>query len=133
MSKPLRTCLPSYERESYISFLRKNDYSFVTERQSNRYIDDFLRFCQDEFKHAEAQKVAQKHVIAYAKRLTIQEGNYQTARVKLLVVLKWLRWLASKERIGADPTADLIAAQMVATLKPNLEAERLARRKRLGL
>jgi threonine aldolase len=67
--KPLRECLPSKEREDYVAHRRRRGCTFVTERQVNRYVDEFLRFCEKTFGHTSPQRIGASDLFKYGKYL----------------------------------------------------------------
>ena len=115
--RPLRECLPSVEREDYIRHVRMEGCTFITERQKNRYIDEFLRFCKEYSNHSDATKIRRKDLVEYGKRVKRTSLKIQTARTKLLVVLQWLRWLAGTGRIKENPANGLQASELIGTSK----------------
>ena len=117
MHRPLRVCLPSKEREEYVLFVRKKGCTLVTERQKNRYIDKFLRYCSKEFGHTAARKISKSDLIKYGKHVDQTNRNYGTSSTKLSMVFQWFHWLAKTNRIPNDPANGLKASQLIATAK----------------
>lgn len=114
--KPLRDCLPCDEREAYISHVRRQGSTFVTQRQKNRYIDDFWRFCTEEIGHTSLQTITAADLIKYGKHLEKQKHTFETARTKMVMPLQWLRWLAEVKRIPNNPGAALSASALIKKL-----------------
>ena len=114
--KPLRECLPSKEREEYVSHIRMQGYTTVAERQVNRYTDEFLRFCSSHSRHANAQNISAKDLLSYAKHLERTSKTFVTARTKMSIVLQWCRWLTETGRMKKNPAENLKASQLVAAL-----------------
>ena len=105
--KPLRNCLPSKEREEYVAHLRRLGFTVITERQRNRYIDEFLRFCFAKSNHLSAQKITERDIRSYAGRLARTSTTVGTARTKLTIVLQWCKWLKDTDRIKTNPAETL--------------------------
>jgi len=118
MRRPRRVCLPSKEREDYVLFSRKQGHTLVTERQKNRYIDEFLRYCSDQFGHTDALKISQSNLIRYARHVERMNRNSATAYAKLGAVFTWFHWLAKTKRIENDPAEGLNASRMASNLEP---------------
>ena len=114
--KPLRDCLPCDEREAYISHVRRRGTTFVTQRQKNRYIDDFWRFCTQDCKRTSVQAITTADIFKYARLLETQRHTFETARTKILMPLQWLSWLADVKRIPTNPAATLSATTLVKKL-----------------
>jgi site-specific recombinase XerD len=115
--RPLRECLPSKEREEYVVHVRRRGCTFVTERQVNRYIDEFLRFCEATFGHTNAQRIGASDLMKYGKYLEQREHTFVTARAKMTLALQWCRWLAATKRIARDPAPGMKATAMVSSLR----------------
>ena len=113
MNKPLRVCLPSKEREDYISFIRRQGVSEVTERQRNRYVDEFLRYCDDNFGYTDPEKITKAQLQKYAKHVRRNNSRLATSRIKVGAVLQWLRWLVSTRRLNEDPTIGFTIAGLL--------------------
>jgi site-specific recombinase XerC len=108
-----RECLPSKEREEYVFHMRKQGCTLVTERQTNRYADELLRFCSTHSNHANAQKISVSDLLSYAKHLERTSKTFGTARSKLTIALKWCRWLSETGRIKRNPAEGLNATKLV--------------------
>jgi hypothetical protein len=115
--KPLRKCLPSKEREDYVSYVRRQGCTFIRERQTNRYIDEFLRFCSSHSHHSNARSIGTRDILTYAKHLERTCGTFVTARVKMAIVLKWSGWLYETGRIKRDPAEGLTAKELLAAIE----------------
>jgi site-specific recombinase XerD len=107
-----RECLPSKEREEYIAHQRRRGHSFITERQKNRYIDLFLRFCEKD-----ARRIKAADLEKYAEHLERQSHTFATAYMKMAAPIQWCRWMANTKKIGRDPTLGMDAKAMVSRLK----------------
>ena len=115
--KPIRECLPSKEREDYVAYVRRQGVTFVTERQTNRYVDEFLRFCLARSKHSSAVDISSKDILQYAKHLERTCMTFVTARVKMSIVLQWSRWLHETGRIKENPADNLKARSLLASME----------------
>lgn len=115
--KKLRECLPSPEREEYVLESRRAGCTFVTERQRNRYIDEFLRFCLEQAHHASARKVTTADLRAFGKHVARSCRKVQTARTKVTIVLAWCRWLLEKGYVKQDPGEGLRSTDLVPVKK----------------
>jgi site-specific recombinase XerC len=115
-SKPLRECLPSKEREEYVSRLRRRYLSHVAERQANRYIDEFLRF-QGSVNRPNLPDLSPNDMLAYAKHLERSNRTFATARTKLTIALRWCRWLFEIGRVQSDVTEGFRASEMLSKMR----------------
>lgn len=109
---PRRKCVPNADRDAYVSHRRLSGKGEVSVRITERYIDDFLRYCDEEFGFTNTKQVSAKHVTAFADS---QKSTYvmkDTARLKIREVLKWLEWLASEGVLNRNPAADLDASHL---------------------
>jgi site-specific recombinase XerD len=94
-----RECLPCQEREDYVLEVRRAGVTRVTERQRNRYIDEFLRFCLEQSHQASVRKISVVDLKAYGKHVARSSRKFTTARTKVAIVLVWCRWLFDKGHI----------------------------------
>jgi hypothetical protein len=113
----IRECLPCKEREEYVAQLRRGGCAFVTERQKNRYIDEFLRFVESTSGHTTAKEIGPSDLREYAKHLEQQRHLFVTARIKMLIPIEWCRWMKATKRIPEDPTMGMSATAMVSDLR----------------
>jgi len=109
--------LPSKEREEFVASERHRGFNFVTERQKNRYIDMFLRFCKKN-----ARQIKPSDLTKYAKHLERQCHTFETARAKIAIPIQWCRWMVKTKKITKDPSLGMSAAALVAKLKKNQTA-----------
>ena len=105
-----RECLLSQEREDFVAEARRSGCTLITERQKNRYIDEFLRFCSTHSHHASAKRITRDDVMAYAEHIERTSRKSSTAIAKMLVVLQWCRWLHETGRLKQDAAAGLVSA-----------------------
>jgi hypothetical protein len=110
--RQIRECLPSKEREAYVAYERSRGCTLVTERQKNRYIDEFLRFCKKD-----AHQIRASDLKRYAKHLERLQEAFETARAKIAIPIQWCRWMGTTKKIAKDPTAGMDAGAMVSRLK----------------
>ena len=94
-----REYLPCKEREEYILYVRAAGFALKTECQRNRHINDFVRLAQSMSSRWTVRDVDTDDVLRYAKHIKRTSKNVGTARVKLNLVINWLRWLKQTERI----------------------------------
>lgn len=113
MHRKRRECLECVEREAYVDECRRDGQTEITVRCKNRYIDEFLRYCLETHKHADASRVKALHVKEFAQRLRTVSVNDDTVRAKLAAVLAWLMWLHETGRIKSNPTTGLSAAGLL--------------------
>jgi hypothetical protein len=126
--RPHRDCLPSKEREQFVAYERSRGCAFITERQKNRYVDEFLRFCKKD-----AKRITAADLRRYAKHLEGLQQAFETARAKMMVPLQWCRWMAATEKIAKDPSLGMDAGTMVSGTKkrmrtPDMPDRRFRRR-----
>ena len=114
--KPLRECLPSKEREEYVSRVRRRGLSIVFERQVNRYIDEFLRF-RASIDRPNLSDLSSRDIFAYVKHLERSNRTFVTARTKLTIALEWCRWLFETGRVKTDVTEGLNASRALNKLR----------------
>ena len=114
--KQLRECLPSKEREEYVSRVRRRGVTFVTERQVNRYVDEFLRFFES-MNRGKLSDLTSRDLVAYAKHLERSNRTFVTARTKLAVALKWSRWLFETGRLKNDVAEGLSASGALSKMR----------------
>ena len=100
---PKRKCLPSPEREAYVSAMMQAGYAHITLGCKNRYADELLRFCDKTFGHADAKRVTAEQIDAFAEHLSHSYSTPASARTKIGEVLAWFRWLKNHELIEDDP------------------------------
>jgi site-specific recombinase XerC len=115
-SKPLRECLPSKEREEYVSHVRRRGVTHVTERQVNRYIDEFLRF-RASLDRLKLGDLSSNDLLAYAKHLERSNRTFVTARTKLTITLAWCRWLFATGRVKANAAEGLDSTAMLSRMR----------------
>lgn len=100
--RPKRVCLKSLEREAYVNAALIRGCADVTARIKNRYIDEFLRYCNEHAGHHRASEVTDSLIQAFAQHLYETSWQWNTAYTKLWEVLNWLRWLRTEGRIKHD-------------------------------
>jgi len=117
--KPLRECLPSREREDFVSSVRRQGrVTLITERQKNRYVDEFLRFCSPGASRAVAARdLSTADILNYAKYVERHSKTFGTGFTKVSIPIQWFNWLAETGRIESNPAENLNASQLVARLK----------------
>ncbi|MGA2588913.1 MAG: hypothetical protein ABSH32_03275 [Bryobacteraceae bacterium] len=101
----------------YLAEVRKRGCTSVYERQKNRYIDEFLRFCEKTSKTTNPKRITASDLTGYGKHLEKQKQNYTTARTKMLIAIQWCRWLAATKKIAGDPSEGMNASAMVSGLR----------------
>jgi site-specific recombinase XerC len=111
--RALRECLQSKERKDYIAYLRREGISHVSERQQNRYVDEFLRFLDKTQGHTNPQKITKADIHRFAKHLQRDSKNIMTAQRKLRIAIQWLRWLVSMKRLDVNPTEGLMSSRLL--------------------
>jgi site-specific recombinase XerC len=112
----MRECLPSKEREEYVSRVRERGITFVTERQVNRYIDEFLRFRASRGRTS-LTDLGSRDLLAYAGHLERSNRTFVTARIKLAVALQWCRWLFEVGRLETDVTEGISASGALSRMR----------------
>ena len=109
---PRRKLVPSTDRDLYVTHRRSSGFSEVAVRVAERYIDDFLRYCGDEFGFTDAKRISAKHVTAFADSQKSSRVMKDTLRVKIREVLKWLEWLADEGILDENPASELDAIKL---------------------
>jgi hypothetical protein len=92
MGRPKRTCLPSPEREAYVSAMRSRGLGAISVGCINRYIDEFLRFALERYGCTRVSKLPQATLIDYGHMLQRQPVMMVSRISKFRTVCGWLRW-----------------------------------------
>lgn len=108
-----RTCLPIAERDDYVATRRLSGLSEVTVRIIERYVDEFLRFCEENSGHSEAKSVTRDDIVSFAEEQSKPGILKDTARLKVASVLGWLAWLVEQKRILNNPAGKVAAKELI--------------------
>jgi site-specific recombinase XerC len=100
---PRRECVPSSQRDSYIDYRRTSGITEISVRISERYIDEFLRFCKEERGHSEARKVTRLQISDFASHQSRLGILPATVNRKVHEVVNWLAWLKEKGVLKRNP------------------------------
>lgn len=110
---PRRKCIPNVHRDAYITSRRTSGLSEVNVRVTERYVDDFLRYCEKQFGFSDAIHIAPKHITAYAKLQNKTRVMKGTIRTKVREVLNWCEWLVDEGFLERNPASDLNVTDLV--------------------
>jgi len=80
----------------------------------NRYVDEFLRFCQEQFGHSDAKQVSGKQIKAFGESLSESPNTLKTTRTKVAEILAWFRWLSENGLVENDPGKNYQIGTLVA-------------------
>ena len=110
---PRRQLIPSKERDEYIAIYRQNRHNEITVRCKERYIDAFLRFCEQRFETTDPKNLGQLQLSAFANHLTKQPILLSTATTQLNAILNWFTWLAKLGKIPKNSLEGVMASSFV--------------------
>jgi site-specific recombinase XerC len=109
--------LPSEEREIYVHARRQSGINEIAVRCTERYIDEFLRFCQQQFSHSDVQQVTAAQIKAFAVQQCRQGLLDNTIRMKLRDVMNWCDWLEENGRVTENAAKGLQVSALLAEAK----------------
>ena len=82
-------------------------------RVTERYIDEFLRFCDEDAGTTDVTLLGEEHIKAYAEKQRKVPAMKETTRQKIREVLKWFDWLTEQEVIGRNCAQSLDIAKLI--------------------
>lgn len=98
---PRRECIPSEEREKYITKRSKDGLSKTSLRSLNRYIDEYLIFIKKN--NLEKTYSDDSTLAVYSSKINSSiHINENTKYAKLNTAAKWIKWIKSEELIKSN-------------------------------
>src|SRR5689334_14852471 len=94
---PRRKCVECPERDNYVASLRLKGLNEIGVRCAERYIDEFLKFRQEDSGHTGAKTIKKNELQEFAKHLNLAPVLKQTMGVKIRAVLNWLQWMTDQK------------------------------------
>jgi site-specific recombinase XerD len=119
MARARRVCLPCKDREEYVQKARLAGCTEIEARCKNRYADEFLRFCDENYGHHSARKVTAEQIEAYASHLCKTSRKLNTGRAKLIAIINWFRWLHEVGRLTNNPSDAMSPSAMLESVRNN--------------
>ncbi len=110
--RPRRKLVTSVERDRYIGELRAGGVEEISARRPERYIDEFLRFCDEHFGIEESTQIKGEHVIEFARVQRKKALLRTTVHTKVSEVLRWLNWLSAVKTLLLNPADGLSASEL---------------------
>jgi hypothetical protein len=102
-----RQCIPSTQRDQFVSHRRSTGIKEIGVRITERYIDEFLVFCQKSYGFTDPAEIRPEHLSAYGKSVTKSKFMKDTTKLKIREVLNWLEWLKQNDLIESNPVDGL--------------------------